>query len=118
MANSKKIRQLRKLPYFLLLPLHREVAEFVDCPAGQHITNRDKGPAPPVGYNAQLLAPQSVQASTSAERWLREGVQLQTYALPLLVQSVEVGRNTRRADRCNPYILVSHLLGKGHREGL
>ena len=113
MANGQQL-----IANLLLLPLHCEVAEPIHCKAWQHLTDWNKCLAPPIRYDALALAPQRVQTTTSAERWLRQGVQLQADALPLLVQAVEVCCDTRRANRCNPNLLLAHLLRKCHRERL
>ena len=106
------------MPILLFLPFHREVSQFVYRPTGQHIADWDKCPAPPIGYDALLLAPQGSQTSSCAVRWGREGVQFQTDALPLFRESVEVGGDTRRAYSRDCHTRLVKLLGKGLGEAL
>ena len=102
----------------LTLPLVGEITQPLDHEARQCLTNRDKESHPPIRYHATTTFPERVQATTSAETRCRERVNLQTDTLPLLAQTVEVGRNTGRAYGRNFDILVAHLFGEGHRETL
>ena len=100
----------------LFLEFHGVVPQTAQGEWREDEAERDENLVPPVGDHAAASFPQCFKTSAGARLRRHQCSYAQTYTLPTLGKTVEVGRDACRTHCRNMDTLIAHLLGECDRE--